>query len=436
MMEITKIMYIDCKQSGISGDLFLSAISQLPKDDSIFNDMIQLLKDEFPDVKIQKAAFQDVEKNGLFPKKLVLEFEENQHHSNIEIMHKKIKSVNQKLGLSQQAIKFSTRFLDIIAEAESQVHNIPVEKIHLHELGSIDSIIDICGITAFLDKMGVFNVTKDKSLKIVCSPVAVGGGTVKISHGVVSIPAPATAKILEKYNIPFQGGPVEKELCTPTGAAILGSLIENCNLKFSQFIPPIKLEKLAQSTGNLIVEGFPNILNIYFGNDQASLELKKSPDLMMKSHLEKVAVVETTVDDVTGEMVGHMMDLLFNCGALDVNFIPVMAKKNRPATLIRVITPPANVESITSLLINHLGTLGVRYRIDHRMCLKRKTVEKTTTIFGKKITYRVKVAMDFDDPEKIIHYKVEYDDLASISKETGKTIAEINKLLEVNFLQD
>jgi hypothetical protein len=435
MMEITKIMYIDCKQSGISGDLFLSAISQFQKDDSIFIKMIQLLKDEFLDVKIQKAAFQDVEKNGLFPKKLVLEFEENQHHSNIEIMHKKIKSVNQKLGLSQQAIKFSTRFLDIIAEAESQVHKISVKKIHLHEIGSIDTVIDICGITAFLDKMGVFNVTKDNSLKIVCSPVAVGGGTVKISHGVVSIPAPATAKILEKYKIPFQGGPVEKELCTPTGAAILGSLIENCNLQFSQFIPPIKLEKLAQSTGNLIVEGFPNILNIYFGNDHASIELKKSPDLMIKSHLEKVAVVETTVDDVTGERIGHMMDLLLKEGALDVNFIPVQSKKNRPATLIRVITPPANVESISSLLINNLGTLGVRFHIDNRLCLKRNIIEKTATIFGKKVSYRVKVAMDYDNPEKIIHYKIEYEDLASISKEMGKSLFEINKLLEIDFLK-
>lgn len=160
-------------------------------------------------------------------------------------------------------------------------------------------------------------------------------------------------------------------------------------------------------------------------------ERKEDPIIMKK---EEIGVLETTVDDTTGENIGCMMNLLLEKGALDVNFIPVQGKKNRPATLIKVIVEPSDIEKFANLLIIHLGTIGVRYRIENRFCLDRKIVTKKSLLFGKEYEYRIKVSGDPSDKNGLYNIKIEYEDLVVISKQTGKPIHEIKTLLESDYL--
>ncbi len=430
-MNSVKIYYFDCKNSGISGDMLLSAVSQIANagsnEDINFNLVLELINEEFPLSKIKMVEFHKTKRNNLHPVKLTLEFEEKKHHHDVESMKLKIQNIIKKLNLSKEAEIFASKSFEIIIEAEGSVHNTDPKEVHLHEVGSIDTVIDICGITYFLEKSGIFRGINENLIKIYASPISVGGGTVNISHGTVPVPAPATSLILKKYNIPIIGGPVEKELCTPTGAALIAALIEICGLEFSNFIPNLIIEKVLYSTGNLIIEDFSNILVLYQG-----IQEKKKKFLRE----ENVAVLETTVDDVTGEMIGYIMDLLLDNGALDVNFISTQLKKNRPGSLIKVICEPKEVNKISDLLIKNLGTLGVRYRIERRMCVEREIITRTATIFGEKVTYRVKVAGDMRNSKEVPHFKIEYDDLVSISEQLKKPLSDIKRLLELEYISE
>lgn len=438
------IIYIDAKNSGIAGDIFLAAISELHGDLSIFKQIIESIKKEFDDIVIKKAELRVTMRSGLHPKQLILEYEEKNHHNNISHMKEKIKRICENSGLSTEAISFALNFLDIIATAESSVHNIPIEKIHLHEIGSIDTVIDICGITAYLDKLSVFasinselntsnNTDKlnGNKIRFICSPIAIGGGTIKISHGNYPVPAPATMNILEKYSIPIVGGPIEKELCTPTGAALIASLIEKCDLKFSNFLPEMVIEKKVMSTGTLFTDTFLNIFNIYMGK-----QYNKQNYSLIRYDLteQEVAVLETTVDDVSGEIIGHLMDLLLENDALDVNFINVQSKKNRPATLIKVLSEPTSIDLMINLLIKNLGTLGVRYHLERRKCISREIITRSSKIADVNVTYHVKLSRNKNNPNEIVHFKIEYNDLAEISQKLGKSIQEIKQILEHDFL--
>jgi pyridinium-3,5-bisthiocarboxylic acid mononucleotide nickel chelatase len=216
-------------------------------------------------------------------------------------------------------------------------------------------------------------------------------------------------------------------------------LIQFCNMEFINNLPSITIEKESKSTGNLEFENFPNILTVYLGqsNVESNVESNQSgkvPNSNMQS--EEIGVLETTVDDVTGENIGHIMNLLLENGALDVNFIPVQAKKNRPATLVKVITNTKDIEKIANLLIIHLGTIGVRYRIENRFCLDRKIISQKSTLFGKEFEYRIKISGDPLDKKGLFNIKIEYEDLATISKQTGKSIHEIKTILEGEFLSN
>jgi uncharacterized protein (TIGR00299 family) protein len=416
------IMYIDCRNSGISGDMLLSSLYDLVDTPQLFNTLISLIKEAFPDNKITKSEITHIEKNGLTPAKLSLDINDTHHHTHIDQMKFKIVEICKKINLSQAAVTYATTTFDIIAEAESAVHNTPKEKVHLHEIGSIDTVIDICGVAVFMDHLKAFT---RENIQIFCSRIPVGGGSIKFSHGILPVPAPATQKIIEKYHIPIVGGPIDKELCTPTGSALIASMILNCNLKFSEFMPKMECENSATSTGSLICSDFPNMLKIYQGSVFEDLKLSLKD--------ESVVVLETTVDDVTGELIGHMMELLLSNGALDVNFCPVQSKKNRPATLIRVISSLESYSLLIDLLIRNLGTLGVRYRYENRRCIDRQIIVRNTKIDGIDIQYHVKIAIDAPN-NNLINFKIEYEDLAKVSELLKRPIIEIKPLLESDFL--
>ncbi|MBD3350114.1 MAG: DUF111 family protein [Candidatus Lokiarchaeota archaeon] len=455
LMENTNLMYLNGENSGISGDIFLSAISQIYGDNTIFERLINKIKGEFSKVEIETAKFIDVNRNQIFPRKLDLVYHDHRkhHHINekkhnedlphthdkhkahyydIKAMKSKMNKILGDMVVSEDGVDFANSMFDILIEAEASVHKTSREKVHLHEIGSIDTVIDISGIALYLDKLEILSRSKNKKTQIYCSPIAVGGGSITIQHGTFPVPPPATSRILEKYKIPIRGGPVNKELCTPTGSAIIGALIEKCNLRFIERLPSMVIVKKVLSTGNFFEKDFPNIFEIYLGNELKS-DYDNPPKIDIPHDNEDVVMLETTVDDIPGEKIGFMMDSLLEKGALDVNFINTQSKKNRPATTIRVVTDIKNRDQLIKLLITNLGTLGVRYRTEKRICLERKIITIETNLFNEKVKYRVKIAGDISDLNKITHYKIEHDDIERIARHYNKSIIEIQDSLEKDF---
>ncbi|MHA1110165.1 MAG: nickel pincer cofactor biosynthesis protein LarC [Promethearchaeota archaeon] len=413
-----KLLYIDCKHSGIAGDMFLAALYGLNDDETILTQIQSYVNEKIFDAKLSTIGIQKISRNGMFPHKLVIVFDEKHPEMHVPEIQEHIPKLCDILKLSSEAKEFANHWFSILLEAERSVHSISDSNhLHLHELGSIDTLIDICGGTAYLDALNVFS--KKDAVKIYCSTVAVGGGLVKIAHGTVPVPAPATMEIIKKYSIPICGGPIDKELFTPTGAGLIGALTKLKSLHFSD-LPPMKIKTIGMSTGNLGNVDFPNILRVLLGTDTT----------FMNGIKKEVVVLETMVDDCSGETLGIVMDYLFQEGALDVNYISVQGKKNRPGILLRILTSKSNIDAIMSVLFTQLGTLGVRYRVENRVCLKREIIEKTTEIDNVSVTYHVKIAYNPSDPSEILFHKVEHDDIVKISKELDKPLSIIRAILE------
>jgi len=418
------LFYIDCKYSGIAGDMFLAALHGLKEDAKILPRIQSYINKSFHDLQLSQLEFIKIQRNGVQVNKLLINFQQSHPELHVNDIQNHIHLLCDFLSLSPGAKKFASHWFSVILEAERLVHSAhSVNSVHLHELGSIDTLIDICGSAAYLDLLGVF--TSTENMEFMCSEVAVGGGLIKIAHGTVPIPAPATLKIIENYSIPIRGGPIEEELFTPTGAALLATLIDMQLLKFSDKIPSMSIIATGQSTGNLGDENFPNIFRIYTG---------KTFQFRQDDLYEDIIVLETMVDDTTGETLGTVMDQLYEHGALDVNYLPVHGKKNRPGILIKVLTQKPSMDELLLVLFKQLGTLGVRFRIDKRICLQRKIIEKTTTVENVSVSYHVKIAYNPANPNEILFFKIEHDDIIRIARKLNRSLSDIKAILDADWM--
>ena len=234
------------------------------------------------------------------------------------------------------------RIFTALAEAEARVHGLPVEEIHFHEVGAADSIADIVGAAVGFDLLGVE--------RIVASPVPTGMGKVKIAHGECSIPAPATAELLK--GIPLAASAVEGELTTPTGAAILATLVDSFGP-----LPAMKIERIGYGAGQKDFAGQPNILRLLVGEAVDTAGAAPLPHTFLS---DAVCVLETNLDDITGEIVGYSISRLWDAGALDVYTTPIQMKKNRPAVKLTVLCRPEDAPAMEEILFAETTTLGVR----------------------------------------------------------------------------
>lgn len=279
----------------------------------------------------------------------------------------------------------------LIAQAESHAHGVPVTEIHFHEVGTLDAVADIVAVCLLMHKLAPDEV--------VVSPVHVGSGQVRCAHGILPVPAPATAYILR--DVPIYGGSVRGELCTPTGAALL----KHFATRFGA-MPVMKIQTIGYGMGKKDFEA-ANCVRALLGEsaDQTDTVLELS----------------CNVDDMTAEAIGFATERLLEGGALDVYTIPIGMKKSRPGTLIRVMCREQDRETMLSLLFRHTTTIGVREVQTHRYVLDRKT-QTLETPYG---AVRRKDSSGFG----VSRSKYEYEDLARIAKETGMSIAEVMELL-------
>ena len=235
--------------------------------------------------------------------------------------------------------------IDKLGEAEADSHGVPIEKVHFHEVGAIDSIIDIVGAAVGLDLLGVDEV--------LASPVPTGTGFIQVAHGRMSVPAPATAFLLK--GVPLAASVVEMELTTPTGAAILATTVS----RFGP-LPAMTITQIGTGAGTKDLKSQPNVLRLIVG------------DLVESRLTDQVTVLETNLDDATGELIGHVSTLLLEAGALDVYSTPIYMKKSRPAVMLSVICDPIRAHQMESILFNETETLGVRHSHWSRSILPRR----------------------------------------------------------------
>lgn len=305
-----------------------------------------------------------------------------------------IKKRIDQSALSDSGKTRAKALFDRLAEAEATVHNTPVEKVHLHEVGALDSIIDIVGT--------VFAMEWFAADRIVSSPLNVGSGMVKTAHGMYPVPAPATLKLLGEA--PVYGAAVAKELLTPTGALLLSDYATAWGP-----MPPMRVDRVGYGAGDADLEGTPNVLRVVIG--EAAAEAVAT----------RVVVVECEIDDMNPQIFGTLMDRLYAAGALDVFYAPVHMKKNRPGTLMTIVARPADRAKLVEIVFRETTTIGVRFSEMDRECLERETVTVATALGP----VRFKVARRNGD---ILNAQPEFDDLTRIADEHSRPIKDVQTL--------
>ncbi len=405
MFETDKILVIDCQASGIAGDMVLGALIDLGANvDKVTSAIKSLEKPEYGYKNI-KIKINQVMRGEFKATKIDVTSETaNKRHGGelVDIVEK----AAGKLELSIKAKQFASKVIRTLVGVEAELHKTSFDDAHLHEVAMVDTAAEILGSTVALDDLGLFDS------KIYSTPVAVGGGIFKFSHGIVSSPAPATLAILQSKKFPFQGGPIETELATPTGVSILVNLVDEVN----RFYPPIVPLKIGYGAGTKDFAEMPAVLRLTLG--------KPLDDGLVK---DEIAVLETNIDDVTGEVVGYTIDKLLQEGAKDVSIIPMYTKKNRPGQIIKVITDQKDAKRLSSLLIKETGTLGVRVYFCERHIVNRELHTVDLFIAGAKEPVKIKISKNSNGD--IVHIKPEYDDLKRIADKTNLPFREVTDLV-------
>ena len=357
-------------------------------------------------VKRLELSYSVVRKQGFRAGFLKVEIEDSKHHrTGLEVRDALMKTL-KFMEVSREAEAFAMSVIDTILKAESLIHGEPVEALHLHEMASPDTLVDIAGIAAALDSLNIF-----RDAKVYGSPVAVGSGMFKTEHGYLVSPAPATLEILRSRRYPFKGGPAEGELATPTGVAVLVNLVDE-----PVYSPPlISPLKVGYGAGFKDLPGLPNVLRLVYG---------ESP---LPYVTEEVYVLETNLDDVNGEVLGNTVDRLMNSGARDVCIIPSTTKKNRPGYVLKVITDLERLNEVLETIIRETGTLGVRVMKTPRYVVSREVKSLRIKLNDADFSVKVKVAHDLEG--RLVRVKPEYEDLKRISASTGVPIRTLSKLV-------
>jgi len=397
------VFVIDAQVAGVSGDMLLCSLVNIGANKSKIIDGIRSAESLCKDVKVKKIDFVEVKKKSLQATELLLEIDDDAHErKGIEIKEIIAKSAEQ-LKISESAKTFAVKSIETLIRAESKIHGEPEDSVHFHEAASFDTVVDLLGTAIALDDLGCFDDD------IVVTPVAIGGGTVTFSHGTSSNPAYAILEIFRESGIITVGGNVKDELTTPTGASMLVNLVKEC----SEFYPPMKIQSIGYGAGQKDFEGFSNVLKIVRGVTSTKLQL------------DTVKILETNVDDVSGEVLGNMIEKIMAHGAKDVTISSAITKKGRPTNLVSVICDSDTMNSIMDLLVTETGTLGVRVRTSERYIVPRAVKTLSVNIQGQSFDVRYKIR----DLNNGSHFKIESDDIKEISGVLSISFKETEELL-------
>ena len=381
-----RIAYLDCA-SGISGDMTLGALVDAGADLGAISDGVASLG--LPGVHIVAS---EVKKKGFRATQITIEHTPEDKHRHLH----HITDMIDASQLTPPQRELAKRIFTLLGEAEAKVHGTTIRKVHFHEVGAIDSIADIVGAAIGFDLLGVE--------RVICSPIPTGRGFIEIAHGRVSVPAPATAELLT--GVPLAESNVEAELTTPTGAAIVAALVQSFGP-----LPPMTIEKIGYGAGQRDLESQPNLLRLLVG------------EAVSARATEQVWILETNLDDTSGEFIGHTCERLLSAGALDVTTTPIQMKKNRPGVTVSVLCAKGEIEKLESILFHETGTLGIRRWPVERHTLKREK-QAVETEWGPIDG----VVAHVDD--RTVRFSPEYESCRRVASERGVPLRTVYEAAE------
>jgi uncharacterized protein (TIGR00299 family) protein len=385
-----RIAYLDCF-SGISGDMTLAALVDCGASLPIVQSAIDSMG------LSAKLSVEQVRKRGFRAQKLYINAPHDPTHRDFE----QILGLIARAKLTSGARRIATRIFERLAKAEAAVHGVSIDQVHFHEVGAIDSIVDIVGSSVAWDQLQIE--------RAVASSVPTGTGFVQIAHGMVPLPAPATAELLK--GVPIAPCALPMEMTTPTGAAILSELVDSFGA-----LPSMQIESIGSGAGSRELQDRPNLLRIFLGTAHSA---KFDGGLNGDS----VVVLETNLDDITGEQIGFAIEQLWSSGALDVFTTAIQMKKSRPGTLLSVLASPDRADLIERVIFEHTGTLGIRRSLQQRSILERQSVQVQTP-WGQVACKRVRY------PDGTQNLSAEYEACRKIALEQGLRLSDVVKEVE------
>ena len=408
---MARIAIVDCQLAGIAGDMLMSSLVDAGASKSKVIDAIFACQDSLKGSKIAKADFVKVVSHGFAATQLQMKYTDSVHERKGAEMHRSLARCCDSLGLDQRAKTFALESLKTIISAEAKIHGEEFDTVHLHEASSIDTLADLVGCATALQDLGLFDG------RIYSTKVAVGGGLLKFSHGTVPNPASVILEIFRNKQFVLVGGQAEEELTTPTGAAILVNLASGS----VNYYPGIAPEKIGYGAGTKKFEGFANVVRVLVGTSSAIV----SKDM--------VCVVETNIDDASGELVGNLVERLADVSK-DVTVIPGTTKKSRPTYLIRIISENAQLNNVLGVLFSESGTLGARVQEVERYVLPRAILTVPVDVNGSTFSVHVKVAKD--PAGKITNAKPEFEDIKIIAAKCQIPVKKAMELINAQVMKN
>ena len=403
--QMKQVAYLECP-TGIAGDMCLGALvhAGVPLDYLIEKLRLLGISDEY------QLRAELVHRNGQEATKIHVDLtdDHDHHHEDDHIHARHLPEIERMIlaaGLPSQAEKMSLAVFRKLAEAEGAVHGVAPEKVHFHEVGATDAIVDIVGTCLGLDWLGIE--------QFYCSPLPTGGGTIKAAHGQMPVPTPAVLKLWEYRQVPVYSNGIAKELVTPTGAAIAVTLASAFGSP-----PAMTIQKVGLGAGSRQLP-IPNILRLWIGEEVASDVANNSAET--NPELETIAILETQIDDLNPQAIAYTFDALLTAGALDVFTQPIVMKKSRQGVLLTVICHPEKQSACEAVIYQETTTLGIRRSIQQRSILQRE-MQKVSTPYGE---VRVKIA---GTNGNITNVQPEYEDCAQLAKENNVSWREVHRV--------
>jgi len=379
-----KAAYFDCF-SGISGDMTLGALVDA-------GCSLERLREDLKGLKVPgwQISAEKVWKNGMAATHVSVRTKDPQTHRSLN----NILGIIGKSELGGDVRKRASSIFRRLGEAEAAVHDVPIEKVHFHEVGAVDAIVDIVGACIGFSVLGIE--------EFACSPLNVGGGSAKMAHGMLPVPAPAAARLL--LGKPTYSNGMQKELVTPTGAAIVATLCQSFGPQ-----PPLRVQSIGYGAGATDLEGQPNVLRIMVGESLQHLETEFD---------EEIRVIEANLDDLNPQVYGYFAEKALAAGALDVFTTPVQMKKGRPGTLLTLLCRAEDVRKLTDLVFAETTTFGLRSYTAERRILPREW-QSVQTRFGE---VRMKIARVNG---KVLQVSPEYEDCRKLAEEKKVALREV-----------
>jgi pyridinium-3,5-bisthiocarboxylic acid mononucleotide nickel chelatase len=393
-----RTLYFDCF-AGISGDMTLGALVAAGVDAFALKEHLALL-----DLAGYEISFEQVERAGIGATRAVVRTEEEKSHRHLSDISEIILRSRLVEPVKERAVRIFTR----LAEAEARVHNIAVERVHFHEVGAVDAIVDVVGACVGFELLGIE--------RFAASPLHVGSGTVEMAHGRFPVPPPAVADLLRGANV--YSTDIRGELVTPTGAAIVATLCESFGP-----VPPMRLLSTGYGAGAREYEKFPNVLRVLVGESEREGEGVVEDE---GARDEELTIVETNVDDVSPQVLGYVLELALARGALDCYLTPVQMKKNRPGVLVSILCRAEEREAMLDLLLAETPTLGARSYGVRRRAVEREAVTVETE-FGR---IAVKVGRLRG---RVLSATPEFEDCREAAQKFGVTLREVQEAARAAF---